>query len=239
MYDDYHPQEDLQHYVSHFLPKDFPHWAKATRKRLRHWLPSDLNTPILDLGCGSGRFLLFLQQLGYTDLTGVDWDPEKIPLARRLCPGARIFEGDLREFLAKNPDRYGLITALDVLEHFGKREIPPLLGLIKEALVPGGRVIIQTPNAASPLVGDVAYGDFTHEWFFTPASLSQVLSSAGLVQFEARPCGPYIHGLKSLVRALLWQMVSLSFTLLHLIECGGARTPINTRVFLGTAVKEH
>jgi 2-polyprenyl-3-methyl-5-hydroxy-6-metoxy-1,4-benzoquinol methylase len=216
---------------------DYQQWAQAAKALLRNWLPSDRNVPILDMGCGDGKFLFMLEQMGYTDLTGVDLSPEQIERARRWCQQARIMQGDVRAFLQDNPERFRLITGFDVIEHFRKDELLPLLSLIKEALSPGGRVIFQTPNAVSPWAGTVAYGDVTHEWFFTPGGLANILYLQGFTNFEARACEPHIHGLKSFIRAGLWQLVKLSYALANFIETGGGYDGIYTRVFLGTAVK--
>ena len=98
-------------------------------------------------------------------------------------------------------------------------------------------LILQTPNAESPLVGAVAYGDFTHEWFFTPASLADLLRLTGLTQYEARPSGPYAHGLKSALRHILWSGFKVGLALWNLTEVGHRGSGIYTRVFVATAVK--
>lgn len=217
--------------------KDYQQWAGAAAALLRNWLPPDRKAPILDMGCGDGKFLFMLEQMGYTDLTGVDLSPEQIERARQWCPGARIIQGDVRAFLQDNAERFQLISGFDVIEHFHKDELLSLLSLIKRALTTGGRVIFQTPNAVSPWAGTVSYGDFTHEWFFTPGGLANLLNLQGFTKFEARACAPRIHGLKSLVRACLWQLLKLSYVLVNLIETGGGHNWIYTRVFVGTAVK--
>lgn len=217
--------------------KDYQEWADLLKADLRNWLPPDRNTPVLDMGCGDGKFLFTLEQMGYTDITGVDLSPEQIAQARQWCPGARIIQGDVREFLQENPEKFGLITGFDIIEHFAKDEILHLLSLIKGALKSGGRVIFRTPNAVSPWAGTVSYGDFTHEWFFVPGGLSNILSLQGFTKFEARACEPHIHGLKSFIRACLWQVVKLIYALMNVIETGGGYDGIYTRVFLGTAIK--
>ncbi|PIO59611.1 hypothetical protein TELCIR_18922, partial [Teladorsagia circumcincta] len=40
--------------------------------------------PILDLGCGNGSVLRRLRKNGYTHLTGVDYCPAAIELAKRV-----------------------------------------------------------------------------------------------------------------------------------------------------------
>jgi 2-polyprenyl-3-methyl-5-hydroxy-6-metoxy-1,4-benzoquinol methylase len=217
--------------------KDYQKWANYVKAKTLDWLPGNRQTPILDLGCGPGFLLYSLAQLGYTDLTGVDLSSEQVMLARQWCSRARIIQGDAGEFLAQNTRRFGLITGFDFIEHFRKDEILPLLTLVAQGLVQGGRVILQTPNAESPWAGSLAYGDFSHEWFFTPASLAQVMGHIGLQGFEARSCGPVIHGFKSLTRSLVWKAITLGMAVVNLAETGMVGSGIYTRVFLATAVK--
>jgi cyclopropane fatty-acyl-phospholipid synthase-like methyltransferase len=220
---------------------EYRQWAMAARHRLKGWFPIDRSIPVLDMGCGAGHFLYLLDRLGYTNLTGVDVSAEQVTLARQACPRATIIHGDVREVLGSNPGRFGLIAGFDIIEHFRKDEILPLLALVAQGLRLGGRLILQTPNAESPWMGSVAYGDFTHEWFFTPGSLYNMLRQVGLIGFEARPCGPYIHGLKSFARAMLWRFLNLLLTLGCLAETGTRGSSwgssIYTRVFVATAIK--
>lgn len=221
-----------------YSERDYQRWANAAKVRLRGWLPSDHNTPVLDMGCGPGNFLYLLDSLGFTNLTGVDLSPEQIALARKWCPRATITQADVRQVLHANPRRFGLITGFDIIEHFGKEELFPFLDSVARALRPGGRLILQTPNAESPWMGAVAYGDFTHEWFFTPASLADMLRQVGLVGFEARPSAPYVHGIKSFTRVVLWSVVHLMLALWSIAETGSRGSGIYTRVFMAMAVKQ-
>jgi len=221
-----------------FTEQDYLNWGNGAMKRIQGWLPDNQAAPILDVGCGSGKLLYLFQRLGYVNLTGIDLSPEQIELARSRFPKASIIQEDAREFLKNCVGQYGLICAFDVVEHFRKEEIIPFLDLLYQALQPGGRLILQTPNAESPWLGSVAYGDFTHEWFFTPAGLEHVLRLAGFTKFRARESGPYIHGAKSLIRLWLWRLIHLSLMAWNLAETGEAGSGIYSRVFVATAVKE-
>ena len=165
--------------------KEYQRWADATEARLRGWLPADRHTPVLDLGCGPGNFLFLMEKLGYTNLTGVDLSGEQIEMARQWCPRATLIHGDVKEFLAENPDKFGLITGFDIIEHFTKSEIMPFIKQIARALSTGGRLILQTPNAESPWGLMHRYGDFTHEIAFTPRSLEHVLRMNGFTGFAS------------------------------------------------------
>lgn len=216
---------------------DYETWAQGAERRFAGWYPADRSAPVLDLGCGAGNFLFSLQHLGYQDLTGVDLSPEQTALARQWCPTARIIEGNVFDVLQTYSNHFALISALDLIEHFCKGEVLPFLELVYRALRPGGRLILQTPNAASPWIGSVAYSDFTHEWFYSPRGLERMLGMAGFSAYECRESGPFAHGLKSWVRLFLWRILRGGLRLYDLIETGGDSGGVYTRVFVATAVK--
>jgi 2-polyprenyl-3-methyl-5-hydroxy-6-metoxy-1,4-benzoquinol methylase len=236
LYDSYVSQKTRPGGLTHG-EAEYRKWADAAHSRLAGWLPADRATPILDLGCGAGNFLYLLQQQGYTNLMGVDLSDEQLDLARQWCPNATLVQGAAQTVLAQQSGHFGLISGFDIIEHFGKEEILPVLELIVRALRPGGRLILQTPNAESPLAGAVVYGDFTHEWFFTPTSLADLLRVSGLTGYEARPSGPHVHGAASLLRAAIWRGVTWGLTLWNMAEVGHRGSGIYTRVFVATALK--
>ena len=222
---------------SQLSEQDYQRWAAAALYRLHDWLPPATDTPVLDMGCGAGQFLYLLSQRAYSDLTGVDLSPEQVALAQQWCPRATIFQGDVREVLAQNPARFGLITGFDIIEHFGKEEQLQFLQAVVSALRPGGRLILQTPNAESPWFGALAYGDYTHEWFFTSRSLGHLLRHYGLQDYAARQISPYPHGLFSRARHGLWTALAALLRLYNLVETGSAGSGIYTRVFIASAVR--
>jgi 2-polyprenyl-3-methyl-5-hydroxy-6-metoxy-1,4-benzoquinol methylase len=222
---------------SSLAQQDYQRWADAAAYRLHDWLPADTTVPVLDLGCGAGQFLYLLRQRGYDNLTGVDRSPEQVALARTWCPQATILQGDVREALSEARGRYGLITGFDIIEHFRKEEQLQFLEAVVGALRPGGRLILQTPNAESPWFGAPAYSDYTHEWFFTPRGLGYLLRHCGLQGYLARQVGPYPHGWRSRVRLRLWKVLAAFWRLYNLVETGSPGSGIYTRVFIASAVK--
>jgi SAM-dependent methyltransferase len=209
----------------------------AIHARVRRWLPADRAAPVLDIGCGPGFFLCLLERLGYTDVTGVDLSPEQVALARRNCGRATVVLGDALEVLAANPGRFALVTGFDFVEHFSKDELFPLLEAVAAALRPGGRVILQTPNAASPFGSMLRYGDLTHEIAFHPHSLGHALRMAGLGDIEFAECGPRVHGVRSLLRAVVWKGIRAGLVLWNLAETGNTGGGVYTRVFTATGRK--
>ena len=125
---------------------------------------------LLDVGCGDGQIVEFMDGLGW-QAEGVDFDAAAIAAASRK--GLRVHVGTLH---SRN---YGENTfdAL-VMSHFIEHVLEPaaLLAKCRRILRPGGRLIILTPNLAS-----WGHNQFGRAWFaldpprhlhlFTPAAL--------------------------------------------------------------------
>jgi hypothetical protein len=58
------------------------------------------------------------------------------------------------------------------------------------ALKPGGRLVLQTPNADSPFGVAMRYSDFTHEICFNPNALARLLALHGFGAIEVRELAP-------------------------------------------------
>jgi 2-polyprenyl-3-methyl-5-hydroxy-6-metoxy-1,4-benzoquinol methylase len=212
-------------------------WARAYAYYLRGWLPSDSAAAICDLACGSGRLLYFLKTAGYTSLFGVDISPEQVHLARQVTPS--VDEGDILEYLQSRPSSFDLLTAMDIIEHFDKDEVFEFLELCYRSLRPGGRLMLQTPNAASLWAGSIRYGDYTHEQAFTPPLLHRILEMSGFAGCEAREQGPIPFGYSatSTARYCLWQGIRAGLALWDLAETGGRSQHVLTRVFISSCVR--
>jgi len=218
-----------------------PEWQptkKATKlllSRFKPWLPERKDAACLDVACGTGTLLLALKEAGYTNLHGVDTSEQQVSVAAHIL--SAVVHDDAINYLGKHPKRFDLITAIDIIEHFDKNEVFDFVDALYQALQPGGRLIVQTPNAGSPFFGIVGHGDFTHEIAFTPESLQRIMAVAGFAGFEACECRPCFHGLKSGVRSFLWHILRLMLAIFNLVETGTTGSGIWTRVFVAKVVK--
>jgi SAM-dependent methyltransferase len=112
-------------------------------------------------------------------------------LARALTGGAIV---DV-ESLPGLPRGYDVVLAADLLEHLSDPQ--RMMRLIREALPPGGMLLISVPNVAhlyvrlALLFGSFAYAergilDRTHRVFFTRRSLRELLRQEGFtIEWEA------------------------------------------------------
>lgn len=195
------------------------------RKVFAPWLPESKQARILDIGSGYGEFLYFLQKQGYGRAEGIDLDRQHVEVATRL--GVRNLRwGDAQAALAEVAEEYDCISAVDVLEHIPRDQVLTFLALIRRALKPGGRLIVQVPNAAA-FYTPLFFMDFSHETPFTAPSLKQALELASFSEIEVRPRGPVVHGARSAVRAVLWKLISSGLRLIQTIE-GGPRGPLDS-----------
>ncbi len=190
------------------------------RQMIRRHFPADRDAAILELGCGHGALLYALQQAGYYNARGVDGSPEQIAAAQRLGI-LGVEEGDVADSLGATADAsLDVVVAFDLIEHFTKNELIPLVDEVHRVLKPGGRWIIHTPNAEGPFGGRMRYWDFTHEQAFTRVSIAQLLRSSGFSEVRCFEDRPVPHGLKSIVRAALWSVIRTGLLLYVAVETG-------------------
>ena len=98
--------------------------------------------PVLDVGCGGGLFLDGLEQKGFVGF-GSDVSLQAAKVCGRRF-GIPAVVGSLPN-LPFQADSFGLVTMFHVLEHLHD----PLgaIAAARDILPPGGRLVIQTPNA--------------------------------------------------------------------------------------------
>lgn len=211
----------------HVLQQDQDSTGIFVNKLYAPLLPRDKKARILDIGCGRGYFLLALRDLGYTDIHGVELNPNSAELWKRL--DLSVACEDAASFLRRNQGGFDCIIATKFLEHFKKDELFELLDLIREALRPGGLLIGQVPNANCFGFGKIRYCDPTHEMAFTPDALWHILNTTGFKEVAFYPEGPVVTGARSLLRWLIWHGLFTPLARLYLFaESYSHQAPILT-----------
>ncbi|MCK5850526.1 MAG: class I SAM-dependent methyltransferase, partial [Kiritimatiellae bacterium] len=99
----------------------------------QNWLIDDKARPVLDLACGAGGFVYFLTQRGYSNVVGIDLDEVQVAVASGLGLDCRC-EGISDHLAGVKEGACGLISALDILEHFTSEELSDTLDAISKAL---------------------------------------------------------------------------------------------------------
>lgn len=190
------------------------------RRLVTECVPMERSASILDLGCGFGSLLCVLRDAGYTNLAGVDVSPEQVALARHLNLD-HIHCETAQGFLEHNADQTrDVVIAFDFLEHLSRSELLPMVSDIRRVLRPGGRLILHVPNGEGLFFGSILFGDLTHEMAFTRSSLNQLAGACGLRLVRTLEDTPPVHGMKSLMRRVIWQVGTYPLRILSMAETG-------------------
>ncbi len=111
--------------------------ARIRNDMLRRFLAPGPDDAVVDLGCGSGRALVWNVDLGAYQV-GLDVSPY---FARQACEQVDLVLGDLRRL----PFADGMFTkgyALDVMEHLSRDALHDVLREASRVLRPGGRLFV-------------------------------------------------------------------------------------------------
>jgi 2-polyprenyl-3-methyl-5-hydroxy-6-metoxy-1,4-benzoquinol methylase len=126
-------------------------WHLSKFERVLDCLPPTGMRSLLDVGCFAGSFLSLVPESQFPCQVGVDILAPQIEYARahygtayrrfHHVAGVADLDGVEGEF--------DCITLIEVIEHLTPEEVRVLLDRLSRKLVPGGRLVITTPNYAS------------------------------------------------------------------------------------------
>jgi SAM-dependent methyltransferase len=138
-------------------------------------------TRALDLGCGRGEWLELLIEHGF-EATGVDLDAGMLQACSELELPA--VQGDaIAHLRSMDSESLAIVSGFHVAEHL---QFPELQALVEEAhrvLLPGGLLILETPNPENIVVATLNfYTDPTHERPLPPALLAFLVEHHGFTR---------------------------------------------------------
>lgn len=173
------------------VEKGFEKFAKFYKRNYFKYMPSARATKTLVISCGAGYMVELMKNQGYTDVLGIDSDPEKIKVAKQHglnCEVANAFS-----FLRENDAPFDLIFVEQEINHLTKSEILAFLDLCIRNLNREGALIVHSLNGANPVTGPEALAqNFNHFNTFTEYSLRQVLSYSAFKDIRVFPLNLYI-----------------------------------------------
>lgn len=190
---------DPQIYHEMFQLED-QHWWFAGRRAillsiLEQHLPRKTRNNILDIGCGTGRWLIELNQYGIA--RGVD--PSPIAVNYCLANGLwSVTRGALPDDLPYPAEHFDLITMLDVLEHV--HDDIGALRAVYRLLKPGGLLICTVPAFPWLWSGH----DESHQHFrrYVPRDLTDKLNIANFRMVKHTYFNTFLYPPIALIRLL-------------------------------------
>lgn len=132
---------------------------------------------VLDLGCGSaGPIAGWLIGEGFR-LTGIDYAPAMLEIARTRWPTGDWRLGDMRRL--DLPERFHGIVGWDSFFHLTPDEQRACFPVLARHLEPGGTLMVTVGPEAGEATGEVA-GERVYHASLSPAGYAQCLQDCGL-----------------------------------------------------------
>ena len=134
------------YYATEYREAETSYWAQIPAWMEEHSETMAHTVPILDVGCGYGTLLGLAVEI--YDGEGACLDiAEYLPEALRELYSLAFYEANAElDPITGGP--YDVIIMTEVIEHFNFHPLPTLQKL-HDALAPGGRLFLSTPDAAS------------------------------------------------------------------------------------------
>jgi SAM-dependent methyltransferase len=145
--------------------------------------------PFVDLGCGRGEWLSLLRDRNLSAY-GVDSNPAMVEFCTQA--GLLVQHDDLMMHLRSLPDESrGGFTAFHVAEHLSPGVLEVMLDQFLRVLIPGGIVILETPNPSNLFVGARFHLDPTHQKPIPSDLLRFLCEDRGFDGIQVLPLHPY------------------------------------------------
>jgi len=153
-----------------------------------HLSRSDNSMSVLEIGCGTGIFLRYLEARGYKEIVGVDMD-EGLKEALNDLKVSEIYFGDILDALENELDnrRFDRIVMFDVAEHIQLPALITLMANLRQHLKADGLLIMRVPNIESPWGHRMFYVSFEH---VIPLGPGRMMELGLLSVWECVDCFP-------------------------------------------------
>lgn len=130
-----------QHFVKHY--NDIFPFDESLKDSLIPFIKT--RGKAVDLGCGTGRLVHLVSDMGM-DSCGVDLDKEMVAYAKKAFPELTFYHENMINFI-KNHQGFDLMLCLgNTLPHLNYDELKTFFTYVKNALNPGGVILIQQLN---------------------------------------------------------------------------------------------
>jgi SAM-dependent methyltransferase len=174
--------ESLETGADHPLGRWF---GRIFGKLLRHkagyavrYLPGQAHGKLLDVGCGNGAFIHWMQRLGW-EVEGIEVDP--VAAQRAVDRGLTVHRGRVED-IALQPNYFDAITMTHVAEHFFQPR--KIFEILQRSLKPGGLLVSVSPNPSG-----ISRRIFQNKWYALDPPRHLFLPTAAAYHRMLEPLG--------------------------------------------------
>ena len=156
-------------------------FGKLLRKKAGYavrFLPNQTHGKLLDVGCGNGAFIHWMQRLGW-EVEGIEVDPVA---AQRAVDRGLTVHRDKVESLSLPPAHYDAITLTHVTEHFFQPR--KIFEILQHSLKPGGLLVSVSPNPSG-----MSRRLFRNKWYALDPPRHLFLPTASAYRRMLEPLG--------------------------------------------------
>lgn len=160
-------------------------------REFRDLTGADPSMSVLEIGCGTGLFLRYLEAAGYRRIAGIDTD-ENLADALSALNESEIHIGDAQAILAEHfaGRTFERIVMFDVAEHIDLPDLIALLKALREYLSEDGKLLLRVPNIESPWGLKMFFGTFDHVTPLGPGRLRELARLTGWQCVSVSPQEP-------------------------------------------------
>ncbi len=120
-----------------------PVWADSFSSMIFWNLPAD--GVVVDVGCGTGRFISILSDLNITRYFGIDPSAGNIEYCRQTYPEHQFSLGSVQTLGIHYPHRFSGFIMTTSLMHVPRRDLRRSLRSLRASLLPGANGMISLP----------------------------------------------------------------------------------------------
>jgi 2-polyprenyl-3-methyl-5-hydroxy-6-metoxy-1,4-benzoquinol methylase len=173
------------------IEKGYKSFGRFYKANYLKRLPLYKSASILVVCCGPGYFVKLLNDEGYTNVFGIDSDPERVNYAKTKALNCHVHH--TFDFLIANKEAYDMIFVEQEICHLDKTEVLSFLNLCWKSLKLNGVLIIHSLNGANPITGAEALAqNYDHYVTYTEYSLRQILRHSNFADINVYPLKLYI-----------------------------------------------
>ena len=179
------PKAFVDGYVSQFDAPETKHFFNKVHSLLIKLIaPSSGNLSVLDVGCGTGRYLSAIQkEFPHIQLYGLDASENTIKNYTEKLVGIKCVCNDLST--NENPFAnitFDLVYSITVIQYIPFYKINVFIARISALVNPGGRIVLQFPQSETSGFNLVSNLNYTR---YSPIKICNILKAKGFLILES------------------------------------------------------